>query len=100
MPRDTSFSNLWLQTKEYLGWVQKKNESTAYCTYCAKDINISNMGEAALVSHMEGKKHRLRAPVDDGSIRSQFSFPSSASSSSSSKDVTTARTQQTNIKVC
>ena len=32
----------------YLGWVQKKNESTAYCTYCAKDINISNMGEAAL----------------------------------------------------
>ena len=35
-----------------------KSRTKAKCTVCDKAIDISSMGEAALVSHMLGKKHK------------------------------------------
>lgn len=36
---------------------RKKHSRHAKCKLCSKTIDISNMGEAALTSHMKGKKH-------------------------------------------
>ena len=32
--------------------------SKARCLFCRKSFDVSNMGEAAVISHMAGKKHR------------------------------------------
>ena len=44
----------------------KKN---AKCSYCSKYVNVTDMEEAALTSHMKGKKHVERSP-SDGCIKS------------------------------
>ena len=36
----------------------------AICGYCCKDVSVPNMEEAALTSHMTGKKHIERSPSD------------------------------------
>lgn len=44
--------------EKYKDWLQKETDSRhAKCKLCSKTIDISNMGEAALTSHMKGKKH-------------------------------------------
>jgi len=45
------FQDSWLSKKEYNSWLEKKNEYTARCELCRKDIRIDNMGETALKSH-------------------------------------------------
>ena len=35
----------------------KDDKKVAYCAKCQKTIELSNMAEQALKSHMEGKKH-------------------------------------------
>ena len=47
MPRDSHFSNAWLQTPEYKNWIIKKSTTIASCSFCKKDINVRNMGENA-----------------------------------------------------
>ena len=32
--------------------------------FCCKDVSVASMGEAALTSHMKGKKHVERSPSD------------------------------------
>ena len=44
----------------------KKN---AKCSYCSKYVSVTDMEEAALTSHMKGKKHVERSP-SDGCIKS------------------------------
>ena len=78
MPRESHFSDLWLTMPEYNGWLRKKNDTTAICKYCCKDINVSNMGEQALKSHMKGQKHKDRTPSN--SIISHFQPASSSKS--------------------
>ena len=52
MPKNkTKFSDSWLSNPEYDGWLSKKDGSTARCFYCCKDVDVSNMVEAALRSH-------------------------------------------------
>ena len=51
------FNESWLVDERFSGWVKKINKWRAYCSYCAKDFDISNMGVSALVSHTGGKKH-------------------------------------------
>ena len=36
----------------------------AICSYCSKDVSVTNMEQAALVSHMKGKKPIERSPSD------------------------------------
>lgn len=72
MPKNKcSFQDLWLKIEKYKGWLRKKDDSTAHCRYCYKDIRIDNMGEPALKSHLTSKKHIERYPAR-GSIQSCF----------------------------
>ena len=56
MPRKTYFSDLWLKLPQYKAWRRKKDDITGQCSYCAKDIDVSNMGESALKSRAGSKK--------------------------------------------
>ena len=42
----------------------RKNDIVAICSYISKDFSVDNMEEAALTSHMKGKKHLERSPSD------------------------------------
>ena len=48
----------WIQ-KEYKNWIaaDRTSKSKARCRICNKSFDVASMGEAALVSHMKGKKH-------------------------------------------
>ena len=55
------FKALWLKMDCYKGWLVQdklKPASNARCLICLKTFDIKNMGEAALKSHMNGKKHK------------------------------------------
>ena len=70
----TKFSESWLTNPEYKSWLAKKNDSTASCKICMKDIDISNMGEAAVKSHMKGKKHIAKLPPPKSASSSFATF--------------------------
>ncbi|KAK9965393.1 hypothetical protein ABG768_004486, partial [Culter alburnus] len=57
------FSEGWLENPKYKAWLAKDLKWTkkAICKLCVKSFDISNMGEAAIVSHMLGQKHRRLA---------------------------------------
>ena len=52
----TYFDDSWIST--YL-WVKRvqDNPKLAYCVYCEKKIQLSNMAKSSLISHQSGKKH-------------------------------------------
>jgi|GEM_PF-5293152 len=54
------FQDDWLQDPLFSGVIKKceKNNFGAYCILCCKEINLSNMGKMALISHFQGKKHQ------------------------------------------
>ena len=57
MPKNNCFFQVkWCEDERFNHWIRKKNDTVAICNYCSKDVNIANMGEAALTSHMKGKK--------------------------------------------
>ena len=64
--RKTKFSELWLKIPDYVGWLLKRSDGLAYCSYCCKEIDISNMGESSLKSDLKGKKHLEREPCKSG----------------------------------
>ena len=64
MSRRTYFSDLWLKLPQYKDWLRKKDDITWKCSYCAKDIDVSNTGESPLKSHAERIKHRSRSPTE------------------------------------
>ena len=58
MPGNCSFNDVWLHKpvfKEWL-WRVEGQQRKARCNACSKEFDIGNMGEAALTSHMDGKK--------------------------------------------
>lgn len=52
-------SDSWLINPKYKDWQDKDPKwiKKAKCRLCVKSFDISNMEEAAVVSHMQGKKH-------------------------------------------
>ena len=42
----------------YNQWLKKKSDKVTLCSYCKKEINIGNMDETALTSHLKEKKHQ------------------------------------------
>ena len=49
---------IWLKSVNYKTWLVKdKDVFKARCGLCDRSFDISNMGEAALRSHMKGSKH-------------------------------------------
>lgn len=51
------FQENWLSLEKYKIWLTRKSENIARCKLCFKDINVENMGECALKSHMATSKH-------------------------------------------
>ena len=39
-----------------------KSDTVAICNYYSKNVSVANMEEAALTSHMKGKKHVEKSP--------------------------------------
>ena len=60
------FSELWLKNLDYVGWLSKRSHGLDYCSYCCKEIDISNMGESSLKSHLKCKKHLESEPCKSG----------------------------------
>ena len=48
----------WLDDPCYSHWLKKKSDEVALWSYWKKVINIGNMGETGLTSHLKGKKHK------------------------------------------
>ena len=58
MPGKCKFQDAWLKATNYKSWLVKDSNTTrAKCGLCDRAFDISNMGEAALKSHMKGAKH-------------------------------------------
>ena len=55
----------WLHQDDFREWVavDPQSKEKAFCKLCKKTVDIGNMGEAALVSYMSGKKHKAAAEV-------------------------------------
>ena len=62
MPKKTKnkyvFSDAWLSDSRFSEWLKRTDSKwEAYCVYCQKSFDISNMGVVSLSSHASGKKH-------------------------------------------
>ena len=66
------FQTRWLENERFKHWIRKKNDTVAICSYCCKDVSVPIMEEAALISHMKGKKCGERS-LSDQCIKSLMS---------------------------
>ena len=59
MPGKCSFQGRWVSNPLYSQWIARVATSSgdASCRVCQKSFDVSNMGEAALRSHMRAKRH-------------------------------------------
>ena len=81
------FRKEWLTKDDYKEWIQEHaDDKKAYCKVCSKSIDLSIMGQSALVSHMKSKKHSDSVAVRSGTSAQQ-SIEACFSTSSTSKVV-------------
>ena len=54
------FNKEWMDKVEYKDWLlpEPLNNTKAKCRLCMRSFSLSNMGEPALKSHAQGKKHQ------------------------------------------
>ena len=54
------FNKEWMDKVEYKDWLlpAPSNNTKAKCRLCMRSFSLSNMGEPALKSHAQGKKHQ------------------------------------------
>ena len=66
MPKNNGlFHARWFEDEWFKHWIRKKvTLFVAICNYCSKDVIVANMEEAALTSHMKGKRHVERSSSD------------------------------------
>ena len=57
--KETYFRNEWLLDAEFKEWIEevKGDRTKLKCKLCRREFNLSNMGTAALKSHMKYQKH-------------------------------------------
>ena len=67
------FKKEWREKKEYKDWIKEipENPTKAYCKLCNKTIELSNMGQTGLTSHMKGKKHGQALALRSGAAPQQ-----------------------------
>ena len=53
-----------LEDEPFKHGIRRKNDTVAICNNCSKDVSVANMEEAALTSHIKGKKYIERSPSD------------------------------------
>ena len=61
--KKTHFQNIWLDEPEMKEWICKGTDDTKFsCKWCkVTDLNLSNSGRKAVVSHMNTAKHKAQA---------------------------------------
>ena len=82
------FSTLWLSDDRFKSWLSPvlgKNDR-ARCTVCGVDFDVSNAGVAAVKSHMDGKKHKLKVSDKAASPMARSVVPQPGSATSSAAD--------------
>ena len=109
MPGTCSFNEFWLCKPPFKEWLRRVQGQSykASCIACnSKTFDISNVGEAALTSHMESKKHRLANEIRKKSTSiSAWAAPKKAqevcatSASSSVNEAGTSNTRQSTSSV-
>ena len=59
--KTSRFNTGWLSREEHKDWLlpEESGNTKARCKICKKIFSISNMGETAVKSHAEGKKHQV-----------------------------------------
>ena len=59
------FSDEWLTRNIYSNWIERVpgNGKSAECKLCKEIIQLSNMGEDALISHFGGDKHKRKLQI-------------------------------------
>ncbi|XP_048512809.1 uncharacterized protein LOC125501482 [Athalia rosae] len=88
-----SFNKLWI-LDDALSWVRPVSTDpySAFCTLCKVPIFLSNMGESALTSHKDGKKHKAMA------INQKTTLPIYTALKISNNGSTTSSTEATTSK--
>lgn len=100
MPGKCSFSDIWLVKDKYQLWLTKDTDPRrAKCKLCCKTFDISNMGEAALASHMKGKKHEAAAAVASSAIPIREFMNADATKTSSDATAVSTAKKQTSLDV-
>ena len=76
--KKTYFQQLWHSGDKFSSWISRsKTKKNAFCKLCKREIVLSNMGEGALTSHANGKKHQTK--VMDLEMARNFFKPKTAS---------------------
>jgi len=59
MPKQTFFSDKWLEGAEFKDWIKKVDKDIHFgCKWCKKnDLSVQNMCAKALQKHAKGNKH-------------------------------------------
>ena len=101
MPGKCTFNDNWTSNASYKDWVIRDPSSKlkARCRFCQKSFDCSNMGESALRSHMNGKKHKeLASLIVEGSTPiTQFISASNTSSKAISSSSSVPSTSGGNL---
>ena len=64
MSMETFFQGCWLIDPSFNSWLEKVNSdlTTFQCKFCKSQNSLSNMGKTAIISHIEGQKHKKNLP--------------------------------------
>ena len=79
----------WMNKAEYKDWLEPDpvDNTNAWCRIYVKTFTLSNMGEPAVKSHAQGKKHQstIQGSRTSSSIKQFFTVKDTATASTSSK---------------
>ena len=74
------YNRQWELYSDYKGWLTafKADRKKAFCKCCDQMMDISNMGESALKSHMRSKRHKNNGKIggEQAVTLSSFGFVS------------------------
>ena len=83
------FNMDWMNKAEYKDWLEPDpvDNTNARCRICVKTFTLSNMGEPAVKSHAQGKRHQstIQGSQTSSSIKHFFTVKDTATASTSSK---------------
>ena len=93
------FSPVWLKNPSYSTWLAQVQNSThkAFCRWCKKEFDVSNMGECALKSHATSKKHISMETANKNVTSIADSFRKQPTSSLKTSEGATSSTSSSSI---
>ena len=82
MGKKTSFNKDWLLDEAFSDWCRENETDKFSATFikCNRSFSLSNMGRQALVTHMQGTKHRSSCQNLAKSYKKQTFFSKSSNS--------------------